>query len=353
MSSLKHVGGIAAAMTLVGCVLLVDPIEVHEHCTVKTSTSCGACIARNCQVDVDACCGDRSCSDESSMLGVVNQCAVGDARLCGSGLANPSFGVEESVRSCLVSSCQAECLQGSADGGPSIVASPTAKSFCGAPRTATTDCGRCVFTSCGSRLDECCEDSSCKSAGAAIASDVGHCVSGDAPACAYATKRGDSGLEGVVRACIVKECGARCLGDGRPHAKCSPQAGGKYCSCADSDMSGGPECSVAKVGGQCVVADGACTCGSYGCTGDASRCSCDFRSSGGTTSCLPVAIASSGQGACCLRLSNFLNQGVRCECEFRTECYADLHEIAVATCSESDVLAALRAAKRVVTSCSK
>lgn len=117
MSSLKHVGGIAAAMTLVGCVLLVDPIEVHEHCTVKTSTSCGACIARNCQVDVDACCGDRSCSDESSMLGVVNQCAVGDARLCGSGLANPSFGVEESVRSCLVSSCQAECLQGSADGG--------------------------------------------------------------------------------------------------------------------------------------------------------------------------------------------------------------------------------------------
>jgi len=333
----------ALAGPVAGCVLLVKPIEPESHCAIQGDTACAQCIRTKCQGSVDTCCKDATCATgdpvsnivgKANVLEVADQCGQGSVDSCAQGLQVPRTGAASNVSTCVSNQCALECTVG-----------PWS---CASPRIGRNDCGTCIFQSCAASLDACCNDSSCGKY-SNIQKEVGACTSGDTAGCAYLRSQSTSGLEGVVRGCISKSCGARCMGDGRPHQHCSLYSAGAYCSCSDAEAPSGPDCSVASVGGTCAVAKDGCACGPYACETASNGCSCAFKGGSGSTSCSVAKTTS--EGRCCLKLGS---TGVSCACD-RTlsRCLPEIDEYSVATCNLSDVLAELRPVNRIVDTCSK
>ena len=322
----------------VGCVLLVPPIE-HSggSCGITGSTACATCLRSSCQQAIDACCSDTSCAgyDEghSEILDALDQCGTGSVTSCADSLGKGSSMAAASLRSCVLTTCKPACL------GDAVV---DVDWSCSAPRVADNDCATCIYDTCATSLDQCCNDASCGRS-SDIAADMAACTSGDKPGCTYLTTKSDSGFEGKVRACIARECGARCM-DKRPHQACELRGGGSYCSCSQSAKSSGPDCSKASVGGNCVLGEKGCTCGTYECrnTGSGSSCACDFTGEpGGSTSCTARKRTASDSGPCCVVRGD---TGFRCECEdYSSRCLESIGEYDVATCNLEDVLSVLEA----------
>jgi hypothetical protein len=353
-----------------GCVVVMPPLEHGEHCAFVGSGACATCLASSCQASIDACCSDKACAGDdghSAVLDAVDACGGGDAAACAAHLGDAqgkSAGVG-AVRACVTTTCRAACL--------GDVPVPVRWS-CEAPRAANDNaCARCVLgqapgagddagspttsapasatpaTSCASALAECCDDASCQKS-TSLADDVGRCVSGDAPGCAFLTTRSMSGFEGKVRACITKTCATECMGDGRLHESCSLEGGGAYCSCSDAEASGGAACSGAKVDGSdgtCVLGEKGCTCGHYACERSGSSasggCSCDFRNGpGGSTRC-DVARTNTGSGTtdgvCCIKRED---RGFSCACvDYLSSCLGT-GEYETPTCDLADVMPRLK-----------
>jgi hypothetical protein len=353
LSVLGHLRVVFVTLAASGCIVFVSPIDTGEHCTIAGDSSCAACIRTKCQPTVDACCSATSCSGSADdgrtnkLLDSVDACGRGDRNACITNLSTPRLGAEdEALRTCVTSECYAECVEGGTIGSSS---EGRATWTCGLPRRTDKPCAACIYDECAKALDDCCADSAC-SKSSAIQKDIGACVAGDEPGCAYLGKGNTSGFDGVVRACIIDSCADKCMGDGRPHASCNLYSGGQYCACTNAETSKGPECSSAKVGGNCVVGKDGCTCGSYSCGSTTDGCSCNFEGGNEGTSCSIRKDDPDSSAPCCIRLTD---QGVSCKCSRYSGCYASLDEYGISSCDRDVVLAALDTASRVVTRCSR
>jgi hypothetical protein len=323
----------------VGCVLVVPPIDhTSGHCSVLGETACASCLRESCQASIDACCGDASCAGEdghSAILDALDECGTGSASGCAAGIGKGESTAAASVRACVTGTCKAACL------GDAAVKVDWS---CTVARTKDTDCATCIYDSCASAIGQCCDDSSCRKS-SDLADDLGACVGGDKPGCTYMLTKSESGFEGKVRACIAKSCADRCMDD-RPHQACSLESGGSYCSCTHAEKSSGPDCSVASLGGTCVLGEKGCTCGHYACSsGSSDSCTCDFRGEAGSgTSCR----ARWNDSVCCLRRED---RGFSCSCKsYQSTCSATLGEYPVPSCDAEDAADAL--ANVLVSTCS-
>lgn len=327
-----HLRVLLTLLPVGGCVFLISPDSIGDHCGFKGATGCATCIREKCQDPVDACCKDSTCSGSysSAFLDTVDKCGQGQTGDCAKGLTSTQYGPAETIRKCVVQQCNEQCTSGAV----------AAEWSCAVAREKKNDCATCVYDACSSALDQCCGDSSC-SKSTDVQRDIGGCVAGDAKACAYMTSKSESGVEGVVRACIQKSCGAACIGTARPHASCTLLSGGTHCTCTPAETSKGPDCSVAAVGGgRCVLGSTGCECGAFACS-TGSSCSCSFGSSGSAQTCAPPG----GSGSCCVSLST---SGVSCACSSSSSCSG----ARVASCDQSTVLGALADTGRLVDACS-
>lgn len=316
-----------------GCVMLVPPIEHAGQCRLEGASACATCLRTRCQTTIDACCSDRACNGgdgHSASLDALDACGAGNTTGCADGLGDAESGSAGAMRTCVTTTCKEACL------GDVVV---PVKWSCAAARTKDNACATCVYDSCGSTLDECCGDSSC-TASTSLADDVGRCTSGDAPGCTYLTTKSTSGFEGKVRACITKSCGTACMGEGRTHESCNLYSGGSYCQCSDAEKSHGPDCSVASMGGHCVLGEKGCTCGHYACTESSSSlggCSCSFHGGTGASTKCDVE-RKNGQGVCCVHRDS---TEFTCECKTYLSSSCSGGEWIVPTCNIEDVLGAL------------
>jgi hypothetical protein len=72
-----------ACLSGTGCILLVPQEDYSTTCHFTgMDTECGACIASHCQLEVNACCSDPTCTAAGSTLPLVESCATGDAGSC-------------------------------------------------------------------------------------------------------------------------------------------------------------------------------------------------------------------------------------------------------------------------------
>lgn len=343
MRASRVLAALAFVAPLVGCVLVAPPLDIGDHCGIQGDTECATCIRKSCEAPIDACCGSSSCAG-ASVLGDMDACGRGENPRCVDSLATArTTKTEEDVRACASKSCRDVCTKGATGSGGT-----QPKWTCTTAREPASACGTCVYEKCGTALDTCCEDSSCKN-DSTIQTDVGACVAGDAPGCVYGQtdNRSTSGQQGVVRKCILDSCKSVCFGEGYPHTSCTLQAGGTYCTCADAEKSNGTACDATVVGGRCIRGTEGCTCGNYECSGS-SECSCSFH---GESSSAPSTCRLSGsaeRGACCLRVES---QGVSCKCGQYESCSASLDEYDITSCDLDDVLA--RASQLFVTTCSR
>lgn len=329
------------ALALGGCVLLIDPIETTDHCGIQGGGECAECLRKSCQTPIDRCCASTTCA-ESKMLGGIDACGRGETAPCADILnAGRIAKEEEDVRSCAKASCGEVCTKGSTGTGTDN----RPKWNCTTARDAPNDCALCVYENCTQLIDACCGDSTCKN-DSTIQTDIGACVSGDAPGCAFLLDddRGTSGQAGIVRGCIDKRCGTRCMGNRLPHTSCTIYSQGEYCSCTNSEKAGTQKCDATFVDGDCVLGTDGCSCGQYACSDDTigDGCSCSFRGGVVGTSCTAAA-----DKVCCVKQHE---TGIDCECKFST-CTESLDEVEIASCSREDVLRWAGAAK--VQSCSR
>jgi hypothetical protein len=99
----------ALTLGLAGCILLVSPTSYGTTCHFSgMGTTCGSCIASQCQTEVNACCVDPGCS---GTLDALDQCASGDGGACS---AIDSETASNDVNSaglaaCIVRSCSNLC----------------------------------------------------------------------------------------------------------------------------------------------------------------------------------------------------------------------------------------------------
>lgn len=335
---------LAVALPLFGCVLVAPPIDAGDHCGIQGATDCATCIRDNCQAPIDACCVSTTCAS-APVLEDIDACGRGENPRCVDALATArTTKAEEDVRACASKSCRDVCTKGATGSG-----GKQPKWTCTTAREPGNACATCVYDKCGDTLDTCCGESSCKN-DSTIQADVGACVAGDAPGCVYGQTddRSTSGQAGVVRKCILDSCKAFCFGDGYPHASCSLQAGGTYCTCSDAEASNGTRCDPTLVGGRCIRGREGCTCGNYECVGG-SGCSCSFDGEAGTasTTCRAPTSSSGDRGVCCLRVQS---QGVTCTCSTFSSCSGS-DEYDIASCDLEDVLA--KASRLFVDACSR
>lgn len=335
-------------VALVGCVLVVPPLDVSRTCAIEGASDCAACIRTSCQVEVNGCCGDEACARPTfgpSLLEAVDACGRGGSDACDEALrVGPQTAAGEAMRACIVKECPSSCAAGrAADGG--VTLRPWS---CESPRTPTIDCARCVYSSCAEELDRCCSQPSC-AADSEMKEDVAACVGGDVRGCAYSRQRSSAGEAGIVRRCLVESCGEACMGDGLPHTRCSIFGGGTSCSCSDAPTSGESECTSALVGGECVLGTAGCRCGSYSCTSSYRKCGCGFDGDAPGEPCTRGAVPEATR--CCLLLED---RGVSCVCDDWSEsCEAERGEFSIESCEQSAVMAVLESANRVVTTCSR
>lgn len=352
---------VSGALFASGCIVLISPYEVGDHCTIAGTTTCATCIRTNCQAPIDTCCGTKECglapqpglAGKSDVLGVLDACGGGDRNACITKLSTPRLGTEEeAVRACVTASCNAECIEGGTI--TNIGSSGERPTWtCGLPRTSTKACATCIFDKCATPLDDCCADSSC-SRDTSMQKDMGSCVAGDQAGCAYLYKQSTSGVAGILRGCIDDKCATSCIGNEFPHTSCTSFSSGAYCSCSYAETSTGESCTAAKYG-TCVRSVDGCKCGTYSCesTSSSSGCSCDFNGEGGSTDCFPQSSSSSGsssESVCCLKLDG---SSVTCKCEkYTSKCYNEFGEYDIESCEKDVVMASLRSAKRIVAECS-
>lgn len=65
-----------------GCAIVLDAsTDLGAHCRFEgdEDTTCGECIGRNCQAEVDACCGEAECAND---LDALDDCGRGDVVGC-------------------------------------------------------------------------------------------------------------------------------------------------------------------------------------------------------------------------------------------------------------------------------
>lgn len=337
-----HLRVVFATWMASGCVLFVHPDEGGEHCAFRGTTACAACLKTKCQASIDACCRDASCANTSGMLDTMDKCGEGSATSCANGLRTQSTGAAAAaVRDCASTQCGSECTTGAT--------APTepVEWKCDANRDHVTSCASCIYDSCTKQIDACCNDSYCSKYNSEIHKDMGACTTGDTAGCAYMATKGDSGLDGALRACIETNCAKPCIDDARPHQSCALSGGGTRCYCNDAEKSSGPDCSIAAVGGSCVLGQKGCSCGTYTCSSGSSSsgaCSCSFSGDGSRTTCREPT---SG-GRCCIKVDS---QGVSCACELYTfPCDNQQFEFATDSCDKAVVMSQL--SKLLVDKCS-
>jgi hypothetical protein len=343
MSMTRRALVLASLAVIGGCVLFIDPIETNDHCGIQGSGACADCLRRTCQTAIDRCCNTNACAG-SRMLPGIDACGRGEIAPCADILGAPRLQEnEEDLRSCAKVSCGQVCTQGSTGTGAST---NRAEWTCATARDPTTDCASCVYQSCATIIDSCCAESSCK-IDSTIQTDMGACVSGDAPGCAFSRddSRGTTGQAGVLRKCLLEKCGTRCMGNGLPHTKCTLYSQGDYCQCSNDETAGTQKCNEQTIpGADCVLGTDGCTCGQYSCSDDTSGsgCSCSFTGGGvvGTSCTAPT------DRVCCVSQTTY---GISCECRY-SSCYGT-DEVEISSCSKADV--PTWADPAVVTSCSR
>lgn len=333
---------VATLLVLSGCVLAVSPDETSEHCNFTGSGVCAACIRSKCQAPIDACCRDKTCVEQGTMMEAVDVCGGGNTYDCASAMKSQQQGTSAALRDCLASQCSNECAKLSPD-----AAVPEAKWSCEGPRDRQTDCAACIYDACGSQIDACCKDGYCKDTyDSQIRKDMAACTTGDAAGCAYMAKQSDVGVDGALRGCIVYKCAARCIGNARPHQSCTPEGGGRYCTCSDAQTSRGDCSKSIATGAECTLARRGCSCGVYGCSTTTLGCRCSFTMDGDSTSCRGTT-GTSGK-KCCIVLDD---SSLSCKCEL-SQCYASSGEYDIASCDVETVRKVLADAKRLVDTCS-
>jgi hypothetical protein len=339
------------ALGATGCIALVQPFDVGDHCTIVGETACAACVRTKCQTQVDTCCGATYCglgvdgflsAGKSDVLEAVDRCGAGDKAACASKLASKRSGKEEeSVRACVTTSCNAECL-----GDAAGVVDDTGLAWtCDLPRDSEKSCGSCIYDECAGALDDCCSDDTC-SRDTSLQGLVGGCAVAEDPAlCVYRyLNRSTSGVAGPVAKCMQASCAAACFGDGRSHTRCSLYSDGAYCACTDAERSSGQPCVKAS-DTHCALGKSGCTCGRYACSAGArDGCSCSLHGTGEETSCAP----SQDSSTCCVVIGD---GGPRCTCDPNaTSCSTSLGEYEISSCDEDVFLAKI--ADLLVDSCS-
>lgn len=337
----------AIALFLTSCMLVTPSIDAGDHCGFAGTSACAACLRKSCQPAIDACCNAEECRDESTYISNAPLAAL-DA--CGNGPATTCAEKVKSVRKSTAADAMFGCLQGSCR--TECVGDAPVPWSCQTPRDSEQACAQCIYTSCGTALDACCADSTCNPTSdylrSPVLEQVGACVSGDEPGCAYVATQSTAGKDGVVRACITSKCATACFGNGRPHQSCSLQNGGLSCACSDADKASGDECSTSTVTGTCAVAKAGCICGGWSCEPSSFGCQCTFDGEANVVPDCTPASSRSKSGKCCLELGD---QTISCRCEGQSSCYTSQFE--VSSCEESVATAALQRANRITTRCSQ
>ncbi len=326
-----------------GCILAVPAFDHADHCAIDGTSACAACLRKSCQPAIDGCCGDPSCSGgdgHSAVLDGLDACGAGNTNGCAAGLAQASAGAGGAVRSCVTTSCKAECV------GDAVATAPWS---CTNQVGGATSCGSCVLEGCATPIAECCGDSSCKG-DSEVAEDIGACIGGDAGKCVYRlTHEGTNGIAGKIRSCMT-QCRS-CFGNGLPHEVCDYRNSGSSCSCQAAEKSSGPACPGTTVTGDCVLGLNGCTCGHYACTSTSSfgGCSCAVDGDGSGSRSQECFPRTDPPSVCCL---TFNATGPSCTCDPYTTLCAGSSEYTVPSCNLADVQSSPAAAGAFVTSCS-
>jgi hypothetical protein len=154
---------ISAAAALTGCILLADSsnggLGTTCHLSSETAT-CGACIVKSCQAQVNACCGDATCRTSMS--------TVDDCAQTGKCALDTTSGAPSKLATCVTESCATPCTLVSADAAvpPKYLSTCTStyvsgkpECFCSPPPTGSpgnsVQCDRTSFTNsvcCGDAL---------------------------------------------------------------------------------------------------------------------------------------------------------------------------------------------------------
>jgi hypothetical protein len=280
-----------------GCVLLVparDDLSGSCHFAGESTTSCGKCIQRSCQNEVNGCCRDSTCD---KTLQELDTCAVsGSADACAPLLQSTQAGLGGCVSSHCSDPCSGAAEAGSDASGP-----------CTLDDVAQTSCGACLQKNCVGDLTTCCND------------PAGYCANHVAS----------------VRACASSPSAASCarLNPNNPYV---PDAGAALNTCAATHCASAcPLNGPIKCPGNadCIACcfnafqkghddsfdfDTACACPPGGCTFECEQ----------TAYC--KASAPTPGDACLTCLSDGEGWGGRCK--FAEQCYADIDCINFTTC---------------------
>jgi hypothetical protein len=76
------------------------------------STDCASCVYVNCKLNIDACCSNASCKDDTSILTDIGACVIGDAPGCAFLLddTRDTLGLPGAIRGCIDNSCASRCM---------------------------------------------------------------------------------------------------------------------------------------------------------------------------------------------------------------------------------------------------
>lgn len=100
----RLVGVAVCCVSLVGCILAVDPERFGTTCHFEgEATQCGACIVAHCQQPLNDCCRDASCE---AVVDAIDGCAANADQGCATVRADaPRFDVAK----CIVDACDEVC----------------------------------------------------------------------------------------------------------------------------------------------------------------------------------------------------------------------------------------------------
>jgi hypothetical protein len=327
------------------CVLLTAAtgFEAGEHCGFTGSGACATCLRTSCQAKIDACCNDSTCraSDYATKqpLAAIDACGTGPAATCAAKVKSEraeTGTAQGEMFSCLETSCREACLAGE-----------RTTWTCASPRDSTSTCAACIYTSCTKPLEACCGDTSCASppdsAGKypsrSVMGEVDACVAGDAPGCAGMLDESDSGKDGALRTCIANQCTSACLGNLRPHQRCTLRGGGAYCSCQNAETASGDECGTSTVGGTCLATSTGCACGAWSCAFRSSSpnydCTCEIGASGGGSS--ECSADRYRDGVCCIKVDYDGSLVCRCTTTSTGASRCSTSEATIASCDLATV----------------
>lgn len=112
-----------AATAFPGCYAIIHADTPSDHCGFSgAETACGTCLRKECQTEIDKCCGDKDClkgdySSDKPFMEALDLCASGDPAVCATITSSKEYAYVTQAKilaSCLTDKCLSACAGTSA-----------------------------------------------------------------------------------------------------------------------------------------------------------------------------------------------------------------------------------------------